>query len=648
MIGELIAIIEKNFRRLIRSKLSALIILLGPLVLIGIIGLAFSSSGIYGIIIGVHSESYNEVTNLFIDNLEGKEFSIVEYENKEDCIDSVRTGKSHICISFPNEINFDNRIEFHVDYSRLNLVFTLLEIVSAKISGQSKQISLGLVSELIDKMHYTIGKIEDNAGLINELKSEAEQLGVKIVDVQQEVENLDMDFDLQSMNFSSMKQDVARNKGMISTYENRIERQIATNRAKLKQFRQDAVNLKTTVDAQIVTKNNIKKNVDESYIAQGCASQTVVDLTPYLEDSDTLNSMISSLTNPTCSFLYTIKSNVDQTGNDLDATSQKLGTLINEIDGALAELDKFEIESRDTFAQVQIELFNAEERFGQAETSIDDAEERLGQMNSSKQDFASELDNISGLVNNNLEKFDLINNAMTELTSNIKNISVLTPDSIINPISTEVKPLTTNKKTLDYLFPSLLILIIMFVSILLSSSLVMREKSSNATFRNLIAPINNYVYVLGTFLTSLFITMIQILIIVLIASLFFNMSVFQNFGTVLIIIILIISIFSCIGIIISNLFKSEETSTIASIILACIFFMFSSTIVPIEKMSATMAMFARANPFVVAEFLLSKAFLFNKTLASMSGDLIVILIQLIVLGGLAVWSFKAFKYEEEG
>ena len=66
---KLIEIIKKNFRLLIRSKSSALIVLLGPLLLILLISMAFNTSSLYDIKIGTYSGEYSELSNSIIEKL---------------------------------------------------------------------------------------------------------------------------------------------------------------------------------------------------------------------------------------------------------------------------------------------------------------------------------------------------------------------------------------------------------------------------------------------------------------------------------------------------------------------------------------------------------------------------------------------------
>ena len=98
MIFQLFAILKKNIKRLSRSKTSSLVILLGPLILILIIGLAFNTTGIRGITIGVYSNGSDDFSNTLLEKFSGTDFKAVEELTEEVCIENVRSGKNHVCI----------------------------------------------------------------------------------------------------------------------------------------------------------------------------------------------------------------------------------------------------------------------------------------------------------------------------------------------------------------------------------------------------------------------------------------------------------------------------------------------------------------------------------------------------------------------
>ena len=63
LIQKLYGIIVKNIRLLLRSKSSSLIVILGPLLLVLLVGAAFNTATVYGIKVSVYSESYNSLTD---------------------------------------------------------------------------------------------------------------------------------------------------------------------------------------------------------------------------------------------------------------------------------------------------------------------------------------------------------------------------------------------------------------------------------------------------------------------------------------------------------------------------------------------------------------------------------------------------------
>ena len=68
--NKLFTLIKKNFKLLIRSKSSALVILVGPLLIMMLTGLAFNNTNIYNINIGIFSEGYTNLTDSFIEKLQ--------------------------------------------------------------------------------------------------------------------------------------------------------------------------------------------------------------------------------------------------------------------------------------------------------------------------------------------------------------------------------------------------------------------------------------------------------------------------------------------------------------------------------------------------------------------------------------------------
>ncbi|MBU0667430.1 MAG: ABC transporter permease [Nanoarchaeota archaeon] len=647
MITELIAIINKNLRRLLRSKTSSLIILIGPLLLIGIIGLAFNKTGLFGIQIGVFSETKNDLVNSVLEKIDTEEFKMVMEESKQKCILGVEDGRTHLCLIFPPEINSTSNIEFHVDYSRLSLVFTLLNVISTKFNQQSSEMSMDLTKQLLEKVQETSKTLGDNANLITTLKENARILGDKLSTTVDSIENLGIDTDLSQFNVTLLRSQTEQNKVIIGDYEESVSTQIDESLVQLEKIKQMVIVAREDVRNRKKTTENLKESVDWAYEKQLCFAQQTEDLTPYLDDSEALNEKLLTLNNPTCSFLYTAQKNADESLETLETTEEQLNQLLIDIQKAKVELSEFKDESTFVFEAANTQLDTAIETFGTIETSVEGAKTQLENINSAKQTLSSDLSSANQLINENMLTFNTIEGIFSNIQNSISDMSIITPESIIRPFSTQIKPLKTKMKMLDYFFPSLIVLVVMFVSVLLASTLVMKEKETSAYFRNFITPANNFFFTLGNYLTTLLIAGVQISIVIIIAATMFKINPGANLGSLIVLVLLVITLFSFLGIIIGNLLRNEETTTLTAIILSVIMFMFSSMIIPIESMSPKIAGFARINPFVISEEVLRKAIIFNRGFFELGGSITILLIELIVLFGLTIVTFKVAKKQAE-
>ena len=138
-------LIKKNIKLLLRARASVLIIILGPLLLIFLAGLAFDNTNMYAVKVGTYSDKYNTLSDSFIERLLQAQFQVTRYKNAPECVDAIKEGRIHTCLVFSPQFtlnkNANNEITFHVDYSKLNLVWTLLSVMTQQIAGRSREIS---------------------------------------------------------------------------------------------------------------------------------------------------------------------------------------------------------------------------------------------------------------------------------------------------------------------------------------------------------------------------------------------------------------------------------------------------------------------------------------------------------------------------
>ncbi|PIY60483.1 hypothetical protein COY95_01540, partial [Candidatus Woesearchaeota archaeon CG_4_10_14_0_8_um_filter_47_5] len=183
MITQLYAIFQKNLMRLMRSKVSAAMILIGPLLLIGLVGFALSNNTLHDVSVGVYTAQESPEAEGFIARLEETDFSVIMFDSEEECIQSVTQGQTNVCIVIPRAAQSqaqpqdeESRITFYVDYSRINLVYALLNVLFAKVKDQSNQISYQMTEQLLTHIRQTGTSLEENKGILDKLSSDSQMM----------------------------------------------------------------------------------------------------------------------------------------------------------------------------------------------------------------------------------------------------------------------------------------------------------------------------------------------------------------------------------------------------------------------------------------------------------------------------------------
>ena len=151
------SIISKNFLLFFHSKLSSMIIIFGPLLLILIIGAGLGNTGIKDVQANVYISEESPFTNLFLERLEAKSFIITKTSSVEECKAGIKNSNKNICIDIekyelvlPTEIEVSQidldksgagyKINLHVDFSRQRIVWGLINSVNSVVDTFSRNI----------------------------------------------------------------------------------------------------------------------------------------------------------------------------------------------------------------------------------------------------------------------------------------------------------------------------------------------------------------------------------------------------------------------------------------------------------------------------------------------------------------------------
>ena len=569
----------KNIKYLLRAKSSSLIVIYGPLLLIFLLGVSYDNANFQNIEIGIFSESYSDVTESFIDKLDETEFSTAKMDDKQRCIESVKRGGKHVCVIFPPDMEVSaeqkTQIEFYVDYSKLNLIYSVLEPIHGKIRSQEEEISFDLTSLILQKLKETRQELEDNQQKLENMYANSKEIKDNVEKSKKQLQQVNTDFNTKIFNVENLKTKANQAKSEINNFNNDAA-------VKLSDAKEDIKDLNNKLEDDV---DDIINYADE--------------IVEYMDDHENMSfGSMEDDANDVLELAVDVRDSLEDeniSNTDFDTNPNNVRKKLNSLNSALNKL----------------------------QDTVNSVSERFKDIENVKSAVVSKLGNTNNKLENHIRKVNELQTSFTNMNNNINSISFNQASNIANPVTTKVNPVTAEKTHLNYVFPGLIVLIIMFVTVLLSSTIVSMERSSRAYFRNFITPVKDYVYVIANYFTNLFLISVQLVVIVAIAAAFFSTKVLSSLLGIAVALLLISSMFILIGMLIGYLFKSDETTTLASVIISSILLIFSGLIIPLENMSSWIIKFALYNPFVISENILKQVMLFDTGIMSLWQDLLI-------------------------
>jgi ABC-type multidrug transport system permease subunit len=345
-----------------------------------------------------------------------------------------------------------------------------------------------------------------------------------------------------------------------------------------------------------------------------------VDTGEALDDITSIQSSVTTLKNK---------------GFDAVSTGQDIadeGTFSNDtlLDGYIVDLEDLQKSINSTSNATLKKISDLSELMDSVNSQVDVLNLKLKNAESattgSSADIKSTQTNMATLKTD----LDALKTSIETINSQINALRVTSAESIVNPITTTVTPISSKSSNLNFVFPYLVILIIVFISIMLSSTIIIIEKTSKAYFRNFTTPTKDFTFISSVFLTSFLVVIVQLVFVLLLAYYFLNTTILSSVLLALLALFASIVLFTFIGMIIGYLFNSQEAVTMASISIGSVFLFLSNLILPLETMSPTIQDLARYNPYVIASELLKKITLFGSEWKVLSSDFVLIGIYVVV------------------
>ncbi|MDP3734235.1 MAG: ABC transporter permease [Nanoarchaeota archaeon] len=398
------------------------------------------------------------------------------------------------------------------------------------------------------------------------------------------------------------------------------------------------INIVWMIQETVKTKFNIKSQEISQDLAQNVLTQLTDTKNVLLAEESNLNA-VKAKTGVASTGATTAKQNlavidltVSTSANESAAVDEDLNTANDLLSDVLGYLGSIEDESqreaaRDALNEAKEMLYgdvDENESFngaiGALQADLNSLGQKLGTAADAIGKSNTDIDTVIATLQEAISDIEAVQLGLSTSYTNLDSQKVTSADTITSPIVTKIERVSPESTYLNYLFPALLVMVVMFSSLLLGTTLVMIEKNSPAFLRNFFLPVKKIIFVMSIYVTNIILILTEIIIILGI-SLFFLKNSLPVLPAVAFILFVTASVFTFLGMTIGYLFTSEETGVLASISLGSIFLFVSGVILPLEGVSPLIRKITFFNPFVIAEKLVREIFIFNTSFSLLNSDL---------------------------
>lgn len=585
---KLLAVIGKNLRRMLSSKITLGFIFLIPFILLFLIQGIYVPSENLSISVGITVS--NDPMMGSISSAIEKGFPVINYTSLDACLESLKRGNINVCLE-----KKDNDLIFHLDYSKVKLADAIMDHLSGLLSKNAENLRIVFLEGLVQKM-------QENSLLLTNLSKEFD-LSVANDSSLSKINDLNKDF-------ADNRKSILVIKKSLDNVSSESENTFLETKSSLGVFNSQLNSMKNKAEDQ---KEKLRDARVGSYDCEVryLPSPSEFEQLPH----DELQNALVSYGECKCVDVY--KPTLVNAENNLDDVIDSTKTAKNEISQSNIRNEQF-------FRLTQNSVDLQKSKLSDFEKEINDSEKTLTKIHDDLQDklisFGNSLRNMS----------DGSKMASTQL---VNDSNLFTKPTIIS-----IDPLSTSRDLFVYLFPLLFLLIMMFVSLLLSATFSYSEKHSLARFRNHLSPLSNVTHVLGLFLSLLIIFLIQSVLLLLLSNIFFSLGL--TFGIILkilLVTLLFLSLTILIGILIGGFIRSHLLVILLAVGVTLLTFMYSTMSLALELATPFVRTIISYNPYVLASDLISKMILYNANF-----DVLLLCVYTIILFGLTLLSFNYF------
>jgi len=561
--------LEKDLKLFYRDKKTFIMVFLAPIVIMLILSNIFNvddtRSSIRGIPLGLCNLDDREI------DLETDVFTIVSLEG-DDCEavahEQVKSGILRASVVIPK--NFSSDIEQGqgadltsiIDNSKAQTAIVATAAMKAFVADLNEQIGTEFISAAWVRLNELNTALKSMDGELEVAKDYALRSRIQIQDAKEKLDSVDIP--------SAKKTLISINSSYHETLLG-IDSAIADLDIIL-----NATDL--NLSAGIIPKVRLDLNLselDSLYDVQCINSTLPVNAT-------LLNNYSSAATSDLCDALNISLEKLEELNEKNLLDNALTSALVNKTKvyaDAIGRMLNRSESVRDKLAAIRDDAAIYEDNISTVFAMIDQLEQEEATVR-------SEIDHVDEMLINYTERIIMLQGELSAATRDLDKYTAKEPKNIIRAVSLDEERSFPNRKVLEFMTPGIITLILLFITMFISSSLIVAEKKSGCMARNFLAPVSVFTFLFGKTLYLMILAAIEIACMIVVSCL---LGVEISITVALILTLLMVSLcFVTLGMLIGAFSRTENTSLLSSLVIGLPMLFLSGLFFPFEIMPNVM------------------------------------------------------------
>ncbi len=583
--------IEKDAKQFFRESRTLALLFAAPLIVLLVLGGVFgrTSVDISGTAMGLCDLDNSTASGLFVSAIlnntkitdysstgsdAGGCSSVVEKE--------VREGRLSAAVIIPKGFERgiaegeSQRLVVFIDNSRIQTSPSVEAFLKAAVQETGQKIGEAFIISVWDRLYEADGQLESLLIGVNQTRTRAVEMQAKLADTSESLERIN--FTVVERELGDANSTIGAMLAALSSAEGnltKIEENFAEYDAELSQSEMELMEINRSLA-------NASGYISGARAGVNCSDPVFI---PYCLS--------------------------------LDALESQVGSARASVDRRLAKIR----EARESLAEANITIQQFKADVAAARSGASDAERRIANMQNfvyglvgSRNQALLTIKEINRSLAETVEKSRELEGIISEGRQQILSITSRKPESVVSPIVLSPNYLFGSRSFFDFLMPSLLPMILMFVALFLSSTAFVREKNSGTLQRIAFSQFNPFEYAATKVLSYAVVLVPEVVVLTSAAAIVYSAFPLFDAATVLFIfetLLLLLLAFTAIGVFIAVYSESEATAFLASLVVGLPLLFLSGLVFPFEFMPLSIALLGQMSPLTQAVLSMQSVILYH-------------------------------------